>query len=99
MNQLETNDLFKGAYFLSRSCELKETRLLGNDRVVFVIEGRNLIDEENRYRSGNALVDPLHLRENLNFLRDIMRTTFKMKRTRTENKGENYERLPQGVAR
>ena len=102
MDQLETNDLFKGAYFLSQLCRLKETRFQGHDRIVFVFEGegRNLPDLDQHYHSGHALVNPLDLRKNLDFLRDIMRTTFRLNRTQSEiRKGENNERTTQGVDR
>jgi hypothetical protein len=77
MNQMETSDIFQGAYFLTCSCRIKETKLVGGNQVRFVIEGKNLLEEEERYRTGQASVNPLQLKECLNFLRHKLSQTLR----------------------
>lgn len=77
MNQMEITDLFKGAYFLTRSCRIKETRLVKGNQVRFIIEGENLAEEEERYQTGQATVNPLQLKECLNFLREKLTQTLR----------------------
>lgn len=82
MNRIETNDLFKSAYFLTRSCRLVETRINGNDQVRFLLEGENIEEEEQMYLCGQAVTNPLHLKESLNFLRQLLNQTLQ---TRNQN--------------
>ncbi len=72
MEELETSDLFKGAYLLCRGGRLLRTELSGRDHVVFVIKGEGLAAEDVRFRTGAATVNPLQLRETLNYLRDVV---------------------------
>jgi len=78
-SQLEVTDLFKGAYFLTQSIPIKETKLSGVDQVRFVFAGENLLKQEQNYQSGQAMVNPLHLKECLRFLRDKLKQTLKTK--------------------
>ncbi len=85
---LETNDIFKGAYLLSRSFILKETRFVNSHQVRFVIEGEDIEAEDRLYHTGRALVEPLRLKECLNLLRDILNRTLqthKPRRTHATN--------------
>lgn len=77
MNQMEITDLFKGAYFLTRYCRIKEIRLVGNNQVRFLIEGDNLLEEEELYQTGQATVNPLQLKECLNYLREKLTQTLR----------------------
>ena len=86
MSQMEITDLFKGAYFLTRSCRIKETKLVGGNQVRFIIEGENLLEEEERYQTGQATVNPLQLKECLNFLRNKLTQTL-----RTQNGRRPHE--------
>ncbi len=81
MNQIETNDLFKCAYLLAKSYRLAETKYVDGHQVRFIIEGDNLKDEEQRYRTGNAQVNPLQLKECLDFLREELNQTLRKNRT------------------
>ena len=72
MEEVETGDLFKGAYLLCRGGRLLRTVLSGRDHVVFVIAGEGLVAEDVRFRTGAATVNPLQLRETLNYLRDVV---------------------------
>ena len=72
MEEVETGDLFKGAYLLCRGGRLLRTTLSGRDHIVFVIEGEGLLAEDVRFRTGAASVNPLQLRETLNYLRDVV---------------------------
>lgn len=86
MNRLEITDLFKGAYFLTCSARIKETRLVGDNQVRFILEGENLLKEEELYQTGQASVNPLQLKACLDFLRAKLTQTL---RTGTENRREH----------
>ncbi len=95
MNQMEITDLFKGAYFLTRSCKIKETKLVNGNQVRFIIEGENLLEEEELYQTGQATVNPLQLKECLNYLREKLTQTL-----RTQNRNPhapNHRRRTQST--
>lgn len=77
---IETHDLFRGAYLLCCGARVGATRLR-RGQVVFVIEGHGVIEHDERYRLGRALVNPVALRETLNLLRDLV-----FERVRTEKR-------------
>ncbi len=72
--RLETTDIFKGAYLLAGGGDLVEIRVgTGGKRIAtFLITGKNLERLDRDYRCGRALVNPIQLRESLNYLRDVM---------------------------
>jgi hypothetical protein len=82
---LETTDIFRGAFFLTKGGRLSDVHLSEDHRqiVSFRIIGENLSELDEAYRSGRATVDPLQLRESLNHLRDVL---FKTKRENERNK-------------
>lgn len=80
MNAIETTDIFRGAYLLCCGARLIDTRV-ARHQVRFVIEGEGVIEHDERYRLGLALVNPVALRETLNLLRDLI-----SERLRMENK-------------
>lgn len=71
---VEVTDLFKGAFLLCSGADLAEVRVRNNGRKIatFLITGQNLDRLDSDYRTGRALVNPVHLRESLNHLRDVM---------------------------
>ncbi len=71
MNTVETGDIFRGAYLLCCGGRIGATRLI-RGQVLFEIEGCRITEEDLRYRTGEALVNPLQLRETLNLLRDCV---------------------------
>ncbi|MCP5006126.1 MAG: hypothetical protein GY941_19630 [Planctomycetes bacterium] len=81
---LETTDIFRGAFYLSKGGRLSEAYLSGGGRqvVAFRITGENLPELDEAYRTGKATVNPLELRESLNHLRDIL---FRTKRDSERN--------------
>ncbi len=85
MNQIEIDDLFKGAYFLCHSGQLRDIRVTDNHQVRFVIEGEGLLEAERRFYTGKALVNPLLLRESLNYLRDLLKRTLDKNRIKNLN--------------
>jgi hypothetical protein len=93
---LETNDLFKGAYLLSRSYRLRETRFVEGHQVRFVLEGENIADEDLRYHTGQALVDPLRLKECVRILREILNQTLKTHQPRSNHAQDQRRTLTQG---
>jgi len=89
MEEIETGDLFKGAYLLCRGGRLLRTTLADRDHVLLLIGGSDLAAEDMRFRTGAALVNPLQLRETLNYLRDVV-----FEKTRTEKRRSSYAPHP-----
>ena len=77
MPKLETKDLFRIAYLIAEGFSLAETRLDESHRVTFILQGSGLVEADSLYRTGQALINPLHFRDSLNYLRDIIRETQK----------------------
>ena len=73
-NSLETTDLFRGAYLLCKGGDLCEIKIKNNGRRIasFLIKGKGLDKQDRAYRNGQAMVNPLQLRESMNHLRDIL---------------------------
>jgi len=71
---LETTDIFRGAFLLCKGGDLCEIRIKNNGRQIasFLIKGNGLDKLDKAYRNGQAMVNPLQLRESLNHLRDIL---------------------------
>ena len=80
MNAIETADIFRGAYLLTQGARLIDTRVARN-QVRFVIEGEGVIEHDERYRLGHALVNPVALRETLNLLRDLVFERLRLEKT------------------
>ena len=72
MTEIRTGDIFRSAFLLSSGGMLNETKLTKHDQVVFVIRGKELDKLDINYRTGQALVEPLKMRETLNLLRDLI---------------------------
>lgn len=90
---IETNDLFKGAYFLTRSFKLKETKYVDGHQVRFVLEGENVADEEIRYQTGHALADPRQMKDCVKLLRDLLYNTLEQHQPRRKH-AQNPRRNP-----
>lgn len=80
MSAIETADIFRGAYLLCCGARVCETRVVRN-QVLFVIEGEGVVEHDERYRLGTALVNPVQLRETLNLLRDLVFERLRMEKT------------------
>jgi hypothetical protein len=80
-NEIETSDLFRGAYLLCCGARVGAL-IVQRGQVRFVIEGEDVGREDMRYRTGCAQVNPIALRESLNLLRDLM---FERLREKEEN--------------
>ncbi len=87
--QLETTDIFRGAYFLCVGGELINVsfRSNGGNTATFIFTGSDLQNHDKTYRNGKALVNPLQFREELNHLRDIL-----FEKQRKETRRYDYER-------
>ncbi len=70
----EITDIFIGAFFLSKGGDLRGIRIKDAVRGIaaFEISGDDLDRLDHEYRTGRALVNPVHLRESLNLLRDML---------------------------
>ena len=90
---LETTDIFIGAFLLSQGGSLSGIRIKDSRRgiAVFEIEGENLERLGSEYGAGKALVNPLCLRQSLNHLRDVL-FEFREKGTRYDRQSENRSR-------
>lgn len=71
---VEVTDLFKGAFLLCSGGRLDHVKIRNNGRRIatFLITGPGLDRLDSDYRAGRALVNPIQLRESLNYLRDVM---------------------------
>jgi hypothetical protein len=82
---IEVTDLFKSAFFLCNGSDLTRVKVRNNGKRIatFLITGSDLDQLDHDYRAGRALVNPVHLREALNHLRDVM---FEKLRTHEERR-------------
>jgi hypothetical protein len=71
---VEVTDLFKGAFLLCMGGRLEQVRVRNTGRRIatFLITGPDLDRFDTDYRTGQAMVNPVQLRESLNHLRDVM---------------------------
>ena len=74
MRQLETTDIFRGAFILCKGGNLSEVRFVSGSRqtATFLFTGPDLDRHDRDYMNGHARVNPLQLKESLNRLRDIL---------------------------
>lgn len=79
VKQLETTDIFRGAFFLCNGGDLRDIRVRSNGKRIatFLITGHGLDKLDRDYRAGRALVNPVQLRESLNHLRDVLFETLR----------------------
>ena len=97
MSAIETADIFRGAYLLTQGARLADTRLVRN-QVRFVIEGEGVTEHDERYRLGQALVNPVQLRETLNLLRDLVFERLRMENnTNAQAHRPSRTRIPQAI--
>ena len=85
IQQYETTDIFLGAYLLASGGDLSGISF--NDRMIatFMFTGEGLYQLDHAYRTGTALVNPVHLRMSLNHLRDLL-FDMRERRRRDESK-------------
>ena len=71
---VEVTDLYKGAFLLCSGGRLVQVKVRNTGRRIatFLITGPDLDRLDSDYRTGRALVNPIQLRESLNYLRDVM---------------------------
>lgn len=74
INNLETTDIFRGAFFMCMGGDLIGIRFRQNGKQIasFHFTGPDLTRHDKAYRNGHALVNPVQFREALNHLRDIL---------------------------
>ncbi len=86
MEEIRTKDIFRSAYLLCVGGHLRTTKLVNGKSVIFFIEGDGLTLEDQQYRTGQATVNPLQLREALNLLRDVI---FERKASKERNSNDS----------
>lgn len=69
MQQIESRDLFRSASLLCLGAKLNRIEREGK-AVTFVLEDEKLEQLDMNYRTGQALINPLQLKEILNLLKD-----------------------------
>lgn len=75
--EVETGDVFRAAYLVSRGGMVVKATVQGGDHVVLTLKGEDLDHEDLRYRTAAGMVEPLRLKENLNRLRDLVKKTLR----------------------
>ena len=75
--EVETGDVFRAAYLVSRGARVIKATVQGGDHVVLTLAGEDLDHEDLRYRTAAGLVEPLRLKENLNRVRDLVKKTLR----------------------
>jgi hypothetical protein len=76
-SEIETGDVFRAAYLVSRGGHVVKATVQGKDHVVLTVKGEDLEREDNRYKTASGLVEPLQLKENLNRVRDLVKTALR----------------------
>ncbi|MGD9161712.1 MAG: hypothetical protein PVG39_25095 [Desulfobacteraceae bacterium] len=101
MAELETTDIFKGAFYLCMGGDLADIRFKANhaerdrrtklrpDLATFHFIGEDLYKHDKAYINGHALVNPVQFREALNHLRDILFKRLKKGRYENDRKRKN----------
>jgi hypothetical protein len=96
---VKETDLFKSAYLLASGGDLDGIRIKpGHRRIAaFTITDCDLEKLDMDYRRGQALVNPLQLRECLNHLRDVLfkklrQREGRMRNDRRSKRGHQYRR-------
>ena len=77
VSEIETGDVFRAAYLVSRGGRVVKATVQAGDHVVLSLKGEDLDHEDLRYRTGAGMVEPLRLKENLNRVRDLVKTTLR----------------------
>ena len=86
---LETTDIFRGAFFMCVGGDFAGIRFGSRKVASFMFKGKDLNKHDKAYINGHALVNPLHFREALNYLRDLLFEQIRNKK----HKGEmRYDR-------
>ena len=95
-NNLETADIFRSAYLLCNGGSLCDVNIKDNGRriAIFVIRGEGLLQLDQQYRNGEALVNPVQFRESLTHLRDIL-----FDRLRSSNGRDMHDRQRENRSR
>ena len=94
MANLETTDIFRGAFYLCMGGDLSEIRFRQNGKprrgvATFLFNGHDLIEHDKAYVNGHALVNPVQFREALNHLRDILFEHLREGRSENDRKRAN----------
>ena len=76
-DEIETGDVFRAAYLVSCGGNVVKATVQGKDHVVLTVKGEDLEREDQRYKTAAGLVEPLQLKENLNRVRDLVKTALR----------------------
>lgn len=87
LSAIESRDIYKGAYFLCQGYRIASVNHV-RGQVSFIFEGANIIEEDLKYRTGEALINPIQLKETLNYLRDLV-----FENLRNENKRNHHAHI------
>lgn len=67
---IKTKDPFRAAYLL-RYGEFKKSQTLEDNSTLYVLAGEKLFEEDFRYRTGYAVINPLLLKESYDLLLEL----------------------------
>lgn len=87
INAIESRDIYKGAYFICQGYRITSVNHV-RGQVSFIFEGDNIIEEDFKYRTGGALINPIQFKETLNYLRDLV-----FENLRNENKRNHHAQI------
>jgi hypothetical protein len=85
----ETTDIFLGAFLLSSGGDLSGISFNDRQIATFMFTGADLYQLDQEYRTGTALVNPVHLRASLNHLRDLLFDMRERRRKRDDKPRRN----------
>lgn len=71
MDLIQTKDIFRAAYHITRKDYLFSISFNEDCEKVFTIKGNNLLVEDLDYSTGRALIDPLVFEKSYCFLNDV----------------------------
>ena len=84
---VQVNDLYLGAYLLSKGAELTELRFDLTSRASLVFSGQDITHHRKAYSSGDVCICIPELKSNYNYLRD---TIYRYQNEYNHPKGKTY---------
>ncbi len=71
MDRIQTSDIFRAAYHITREDRLFAVSITNEDEKEFIIKGENLYSEDWKYRAGQAIINPLVFEKSIRLLEEM----------------------------